>query len=364
MSQSIANQTVKKPHNKRLWMPLLGIAALGTAWGGFELYHNDRILPGVSAAGVAIGGLTQTEALQALRDAKLTQPVVAVQAGDQTIKVQAAELGWRVDYDTMVGSALQIGRTEDFIGNVGKRFGGDKNIALIAKVDPKTFRNRLANLAEPFAVAPKDAALVLSNNKYIIRQDIDGQGVDFENAVKAFSSNPLLTSLELNITDVPATVQAALLKTLAAQANSILRPLKLSYPTPNKGKALAKTLGATEVANLFFVEKTGLRLDNKAIAETLRLVSSNFDQAPKDARYIRQAGQLVRRASSDGYALNLTDAKKVFATAILDPNTQDVALPVAITKPKVSTESIPDPKTLTVLSSSPPVTMARAANGC
>jgi vancomycin resistance protein YoaR len=352
VSQSVAKNVVtKSPVRPRQLMPLLGVVALGLAWGGFELYHTDRVLPGVTAAGVSVGGLTQSEAVQALRDAKLPVPVVAVQAGDQTMRVQAAELGWRLDYDGMAQSALQIGRNSEFFDNVAKRFGGDKNVALAAKVDPKTFRTRLSSLAAPFAVAPKDAALVLTENKYVIREDRDGQGVDFENAVKAFSANPLLTNLELSITDVPAAIQAESLTELASQANSILRPLKLAYPL-SSGKTLSKTLSSNEVANLFFVERAGLRLDEKAIAETLHSVSSRFDQTPQDARYTRQGANLVRQASKDGYALNLAEAKTVLADAILDPNLPEVQLPVAITKPKVSTESIPDPKTLTLLSSS------------
>ncbi len=353
MSQSVANKVVvKSPRSRHLWMPLLGVAAFGAAWGGFELYHSERVLPGITAAGVSVGGLTQPEALQALRDAKLPIPVVAVRAGDQTMRLQATELGWRIDYDNMVASAFQIGRNGDFFENLGKRFGGDKNLTLLAKVDPKTFRNRLSSLAAPFAVSPKDAALVLTKNNYLVRQDVDGQGVDFENAVKSFNANPLLTDLELTITDVPANVQAESLSELATQANSILRPLKLTYPTPNSGQPRSRTLSTAEVANLFFVERTGLRLDEKAIAQILRSVSSRFDQAPLDARYARQSTELIRRSSQDGYALNLGEAKKSMAAAVLDPNLPEIQLPVVVTKPKVSTASLPDPKTLTLLSSS------------
>ncbi len=354
MNQTIQPKPVIKTTNKntRVWMPLVGIAALGTAWGGFELYHADRILPGVSAAGINIGGQTSSEAKATLQAAKLAAPVIAVQAGDQTLRVQGPELGWRVDYDGMVAGAMQIGRSSDALGNIAKRFSGDKNVVLAAKVDPKTFRNRLSSLAEPFAIAPKDAALVFTDNKYVIRQDKDGQGVDFENAVKAFSANPLLTNLELNISDIPAQIQAESLQTLANQANSILRPLKLTYPTPSAAQALAKTLSSAQVANLFFVERQGLRIDEKAIADTLRGVSSAFDQEAADARYYRQGGQLLRRPSKDGYALNLGEAKKLLATAILEPNTPEVQLPVVVTTPAVTTKSLPDPKTLALLSSS------------
>jgi vancomycin resistance protein YoaR len=352
VSQTAIAKTANQTKPNRLWMPLLGVAVLGAGWGGFELYHSQRILPGIVVAGVPVGGMTQDEAVQALRDAKLPIPVVAVRAGDQTMRVQAAEFGWRMDYGGMVDSAYAIGRDAGLFENIGKRFMGNKSVALSAKVDPKTFRSRLSSLAQPFAVVPKDAALVLTENRYIIRPDVDGQGVDFENAIKAFRNNPMLTDLELNIQDVPATIQAQSLEELATQANSVLRPLTLTYPTPSQGRTNSRTLSSADMANLFFVEKTGLRLDEKAIADVLRAVSSRFDQAPQDARYVRQDGNLVRRPSVDGYALDLAAAKKSLAAAVLDPNLAQLPLPVVVTQPKVSTESIPDPKTLAVLSSS------------
>ncbi|NJK45995.1 MAG: hypothetical protein HC933_18570 [Pleurocapsa sp. SU_196_0] len=56
--------------DRRLLLPLTGIAALGLGWGGFELYHASRILPGVMAAGVPVGGLTQNEAVSRLGEQK------------------------------------------------------------------------------------------------------------------------------------------------------------------------------------------------------------------------------------------------------------------------------------------------------
>ncbi|MFN3266467.1 MAG: VanW family protein [Deinococcales bacterium] len=339
------------PKPNRLWVPLVGIAALGVGWSGFELYHSERILPGITVAGIDVGGQTQTEAIETLRAAKLPIPVVNVRAGDQTLRVNATEFGWRIDYNGMTQSAFSIGRDGDFFDNLAKRFISNKSIALAAKVDPKTFRNRLSSLAQPFERAAQDARLVLTEGKYVIRADVNGQGVDFENALRAFSGNPMLTDLELNIKDVPAALQASALEDLANQANSVLRPLKLSYSTPKQDGSRAITLSRSEVANLFFVERSGLRLDEQAIAQVLRSVSNRFDQNPRDARYVRRGAELVRSPSSNGFALDLAEAKKSLSTAILDPNIKQVNLPVVVTEPKISTESIPDPKSLTVLSS-------------
>jgi vancomycin resistance protein YoaR len=349
---SPATPVIRPSVNRRVIWPIAGVAALGAAWGGFELYHSNRALPGVVAAGIPIGGLTLPEAVAKLRSAKLEPPVIAVKAGQQTIKVLAPELGWRADFEGTVKTAMEIGRNSDFITNVSKRFDGNKTADLQAKVDPKTFRNRLDALAKPFEIPAQNAALVLASGQYTIRADKTGRGIDFENAVKAFQTNPLLRNLELTVTDLPAAIKQADLEELKTQANAVLRPLKLIYPAPTGKAPLSKTLQQNEVANLFFVEQRGLRIDEKAVGETLRGISNSFDRDARDARYVRQGGAFVKRESRDGYAMDIATAKKELRTAILESNTAEVKLPVVITPAKITSASIPDPKSLTLLGSS------------
>ena len=149
-------------------LPLTGIAALGLGWGGFELYAASRILPGVQAAGVMVGGLTVPDASAKLRSARTKAPVVRVSAGAQSTNVNATELGWRADYTATAQAAYSVGRDGNLLENMGKRFAGGKAVPLTAKVDPKTFQRRLETLAKPFEVTPKSAAIVLIDRKSVV----------------------------------------------------------------------------------------------------------------------------------------------------------------------------------------------------
>ena len=322
--------------NRFVLLPLTGIAALGLGWGGFELYSASRILPGVQAAGMAVGGLSVAEASAKLERAGFKTPVVRVAAGQQSINVNATELGWRADYSATAQAAYNVGRDGNLLENIAKRFAGDKVVPLTAKVDPKTFQNRLEKLAKPFEVAPKSAAIVLIEGKYVVRNDITGRGLDFSSAMTEFSQNPSLTSLELRMINIPAATKRADLEPLAAQANAMLRPLTLQYTPLGAKQVLARTLTTTEVADLFFVQKQGLTVDDKAVAGVLRRISSAFDQSPSSARYVRVAGQLTKRASRDGYELDVAAAQKLVSSAVLRPETISIALPVTVSKPKIS----------------------------
>ena len=322
--------------NRSVLLSLTGIAALGLGWGGFELYSASRILPGVQAAGMAVGGLTVADASAKLGAARMKAPVVRVSAGAQSINVNATELGWRADYSATAQAAYNVGRDGNLLENIAKRFAGGKVVPLTAKVDPKTFQNRLETLAKPFEVAPKSAVIVLIEGKYVVRNDMTGRGLDFSSAVTKFSQNPSLTSLELRMINIPAATKRADLEPLAAQANAMLRPLTLQYMPLGAKQVLARTLTTTEVADLFFVQKQGLTVDDKAVAGVLRRISSAFDQSPSSARYVRVAGQLTKRASRNGYELDVAAAQKLVSGAVLRPETISIALPVTVSKPKIS----------------------------
>ena len=335
--------------NRSVLLPLTGIAALGLGWGGFEMYHAPRILPGVQAAGLAVGGLTVPEAVQRLEATRIKAPVIRVTAGQQSTNVNATELGWRADYAATAAAAYQIGRAGNLLENFQKRFAGDKAVSLTAKVDPKTFQSRLEKLAKPFEIAPKSAAIVLINGKYVVRNDLTGRGLDFSSAVTEFAQNPSLTSLELKVSDIPAATKRADLEPLAAQANSMLRPLSLQYTPLGAKKILTRSLTTTEVADLFFVQKQGLAVDDKAVAGVLRRIANAFDQSPSSARYVRVAGQLTKRGSRDGYALDVAAAQKLVSSAVLRSETTSIALPVTVSKPKISDANLPSVSSLKLI---------------
>lgn len=335
--------------NRFVLLPLTGIAALGLGWGGFEAYHAPRILPGVQAAGVMVGGLTVPEASAKLEAARLKTPVVRVTAGQQITNVNAAELGWRADYAATAQAAYSVGRDGNLSENIAKRFAGGKAAPLTAKVDPKTFQSRLETLAKPFEVTPKSAAIVLIDGKYVVRGDVTGRGLDFSSAVTEFVQNPSLTSLELRVKDIPAATKRADLEPLAAQANAMLRPLSLQYTPLGAKKILTRSLTTTDVADLFFVQKQGLTVDDKAVAGLLTKIANAFDQSPSSARYVRVAGQLTKRASRDGYALDVAAAQQLVSSAVLRPETTSIALPVTVSKPKISDANLPSVSSLKLI---------------
>jgi vancomycin resistance protein YoaR len=338
--------------NRKIVLPLSIAAGLGLGVGGFETYYAPRALPGVSAAGVAVGGLTQTESVAKLQAffKSQTPPIITVQAGEKSLSVSAPELGWQPDAETTAKAALMVGRDGGVFENIAKRFS-NVNVPLIAAVDAEQFKSRLTQIAQPFELGAKNAAIVVAQGKYVVRADTIGRSLDFSRAIEAFKTKPNLTKLELDVIDVPATLKKAELEPIAAKANLLLRPVVLQYTPPGTDKNLSKTLNNEEVRNLFFVQKTGLSADQKAIQSALENVASSFDREPVNARYKTVGGAFVKTKDQLGFQLDSKTALALVAGEILNPETTQIVLPVIVSKPSISAASLPDPKTFSLISS-------------
>jgi lipoprotein-anchoring transpeptidase ErfK/SrfK len=91
------------------------LVAGGAAFGAYryERARGAMILPGVTIAGVDVGGMTRREAVEAVRavvDQELSRPLT-VEVADRTVKVAPADLGRRAVVGAAVTEALALNAT-------------------------------------------------------------------------------------------------------------------------------------------------------------------------------------------------------------------------------------------------------------
>src|SRR5437867_9265374 len=104
------------------WLPILAafvvvliLLLAGAAFAGFryDRAQSTRILPGVSIAGVDVGGMTRDEARRALEPASrsILARTIEVTARGQRWTVTPASLGTTVDTADAVEEALSVQRS-------------------------------------------------------------------------------------------------------------------------------------------------------------------------------------------------------------------------------------------------------------
>jgi lipoprotein-anchoring transpeptidase ErfK/SrfK len=154
---------------------VVGVLLLGSGGAAYAAYRYEEsrthlVMPGVTVAGVDVGGLTRDEAIAVVAadvDRRLDIPV-SVTVGKRTWQVTPAELGEEADVEAAVDRALLVGTDMGLWSRFWHRYGGDPlGVDLELGYDvagDSAIRGFLDRVAGRVAVAPTDAAITLGAN--------------------------------------------------------------------------------------------------------------------------------------------------------------------------------------------------------
>ena len=201
----------------------LGGAALSAY--RYESAHADRILPGVTIAGVDVGGMTRGEAVAAVRGSAAVHlgATMTVTAGDRTWTVTPQQLGQRAGVATAVGQALALNESMGVVSRFWHRFRSEsvgQNIDL-DYAGAGGVGGFVGEVAKQVAVEPIDAHLTTDGERLIVVKPKDGRALN-------------------------AAAAATMLRTaLAAQRTSVRLPMRSVAPKVKEGQ-----LGPTVVVRV------------------------------------------------------------------------------------------------------------------
>ncbi|GIW24565.1 VanW family protein [Meiothermus sp.] len=330
----------------------LGIfTGLVLGWAVFERYHHQRVFAGVEAAGVAVGGLTVDEAAAkiAAETQNITPPRLTLKAGDKTLEVSAAELGWKPDARATAERAFAVGRTR-FAERIAALLGQVK-VPLVPSVDAVALEKRLQAIARSLEYPPQNARVVFKNGRYEVIPEKAGVRLDIQSAIETYVQHPEQTVLEFFPQTLTPRLTAPMLEPVARKASELLRPLTLVYSEPRLaggGREHKRTLSANEVASLLEVGEE-VRVNppilNKILAQMAR-----HDRLPVDARYVMgPEGQLLVRPETAGWKLHQPETRKQLELALLRPDVSEVALTVVPKTAQVRAADLPQAEDLQLL---------------
>ncbi len=200
----------------RWWKVLLvALCALALLGGGtaYAAYRYDRssadeILPGVSVAGVEVGGMTRDEAVRAVEahaDTRL-QASLTVQAAGATWTVTPAALGMTADAEGAVDRAFALADQLSFFSRLYHRLA-EKPVARSYELAYAEDRSAVdAFVQQAFAevaVPAVDARFALVDGDLVTRRSVDGRELKSEIAAKR-----ILRALRSQVQSVEIPVRA------------------------------------------------------------------------------------------------------------------------------------------------------------
>jgi lipoprotein-anchoring transpeptidase ErfK/SrfK len=164
------------------------LAAGGAAYSAYryEQSRADRVLPGVTIAGVDVGGLTKAEAVTAVREAadEVLQRTVELRVGDRSWQVTLDELGQHSNAYSAVNRAMRLSESMGTFTRFWHRFNDEpvnEEIELELAGDERVDAV-LGRIAHKVSVKPVSADITLEDGQVRFIKPKPGRALDFAEA--------------------------------------------------------------------------------------------------------------------------------------------------------------------------------------
>ena len=349
------------PFGRLIFAVVAGFAlALAVVTGALFAYQGryaDRIYPGVTVAGVDVGGLDRAGARAAVEHglAGLATGTIVVTASESTVRIPYAAVGRRADVDRLVDEAFAVGRTGDTVGRAAE---GVRSLVRGAAVAPSVVLDQAALTAAVVAVAarmdaaPVDASAAATPTGFKTVASVAGRGIDrtaLEAAIAAVLADPAgpaevavtatLVPIEPTITD--AEVAAAVAAAGRMAADVVLAHDKESWTIPTKTVRSWITFAPTTDG------RYAPTVAPDAPVATIVALAKKVNRAPVEASFLFSKNSAVVGVSAgkNGRSLDAAATTPLVVQAILARGAVDapatppsVALTLTTTTPKLTTE--------------------------
>jgi vancomycin resistance protein YoaR len=331
---------------------------------GLQIAFANKILPGVIARGVHVGGLSKAEATQLLneRAQQYVSSSLSVAYGDKTISVQPSELGLSLDNKTVVEDAYDTGRNSDLLTNIANQtmllagFYPQENIQ--ANFDQEKLSAFLMARNNELVTPAQNATYQLSGSDLVVQPNTIGARLDMGQAILSLgrATSELQKTIKLPaISVVPARNQESLLRQKDSATQIAKNPLTLSYQSKTWEVSRQQLLDwlTADITNLpsspnlltsyyRIPEELGdFKLEKAQLDSYLQSIGGEINQEPVDAQLtISGERATVFKQSRDGRSLDLEKSTQAIMVEVAEPKNGQVALVVNVKKADVNDSNI------------------------
>jgi len=306
---------------------LLGVAAVA---GGLFLLHDrqaGKILPGISAAGVDLGGLTADEARAALAErlADISAGSVTVRSGLGSTAIAFADVGRVPDIDGMVADAMARGRGGSWLDETiaGLRLGArPETIALRLGYDHDRAAAAINAFADRMELNAINASVVLGTYSFAVIPSVDGQRLDATAAiagVDALMRDPTARAgavVAAPVVRVPPPLTSADAVQVKLAADRVSATLKVSV---GKSTWEIRSWRIRPWISLAWVDgRYRPVIDRTKIPAALKKIAKVVSRPVRDAEFLRDKhGHIVgSKAARAGRKLNIAASTNAIAAAL------------------------------------------------
>jgi vancomycin resistance protein YoaR len=311
---------------------------------------TGRIHPGVSVAGVKVGGLSEAAAklrIERELSARMNASPVVFKMDERSWKANAESVGASVDAGSLAADAMAVGRSGGAFVALGDRLRAwvrPIDLTAHADVDATKTAAFLTNLDSDIAVQPKDAVIKIKGVKMSLAPSTAGRGLERPRAEQLLTAGLLS---EGRTFEVPTSVvEPAINDREAAAAMKTAQAFVAAPATVSRG---AKTwrFSPRELASWTSfrpVGKTGEErleayIDPDAVTAATKGSFGKLGRAPQNARFKVDNGRVTVLPSKDGVGPDISALASDLTSALAQADgPRTVELRIGRSAPKLTTD--------------------------
>jgi vancomycin resistance protein YoaR len=354
-----------KPERQLPWRFIVPIGVVGLAIAvvvGFELIYVGRALPGVTADGVKISGMTKAEATLAIQ--KQTQvystKTVVLHYGTTSVNIPVASLGLNYNSVQSAQTSLDFGRSgslwSQFHAQLRSFFGRSTPVAVYT-YNQAALANYVGAAANAVDTAVSNASLGVSGTQVSVLPAAQGQRLDLGLVVDQLNDRLANTSTATVTVSsyalAPAVETAGLVAVKGEAGKYLAAPLTVSYA------GHTKTIPLTTIASWLTVTSQPIKsnglptylalrphvtvtLNPTPIAAYVSNLAAAVNQPAVNATITITNGQPTAAIpAQNGQQLDQAASVTAITTALSKPDaSHSVTLAVATVKPAVSSDNL------------------------
>ncbi|MBZ0286419.1 MAG: VanW family protein [Anaerolineae bacterium] len=330
---------------------LLGsLAALIIA---FQMRYSNLMMPGMSAYGINLSGMTRDQAAAALEEQFRygSDAVFTFRYGDQFWQMTAADLGVSFDVDATVDEAYNAGRSGDYLSNLVSQASiwlNGRGVTPIVRFDQNVTVSKLETIAVELNRPPHDATITIEGTTVMTTPGEPGKALDIlgtlnrlQEAVLALNTG---AEIPLVVSEAPPTIwdaEAAATKV----RNALTGPITLVAENPAGGTFGPWTATVDQIRAVLQLKlvtgadgKQSYDVDanTEAFRDFIENLAPGLIGLPQDARFNfdESSGQLIPvKAGVSGRALDVDGSLARLKESIFNPTDRIVPLAFTYTLP-------------------------------
>lgn len=333
-----------------------GVLAVSLGGVGYAFYYANRVLPHTVVAGMALGGKTLPEAVEAVQAASesLTGRYLTLRSGDQTAIVHPADIALVIDAKTTAAAAFALGKRDDFWTSAGESTRALYHPVTVAyhfSYDQAKLEGIIADFAAGADKPEVNAGVKIEKGKVIETQGVSGERIDQAAVADQIIERWRTGAIgEMNIPrhEVAPVIASGETKIVKDQADKV-RALKINVTLDDKAVSPKQaSVDAWITSEVNTENKLQVTFNREAVKTWLGQVSGQLNSDVQEAKLaisdgkvtIFQVGKVGKVIDQDKTADSLILALRDYINQGLKDKQINVSATANISKPQVNDQSI------------------------